>query len=328
MMPAIDAAMPAEEIGRRARRPGCQVNTVLPLVDRQLLRCSGRKVVGAWSTRQRDDRRRGVDGARLLGAGRARVPRRRHAPGVGHRRRTPYDDGAIATAASTERVAVDDEDRIVIKRSTPRSSNYSVPALLRHARRVTATPVRTRCLGTTGRSLLVRDFYRLAQERLLVERRRGRRALPQPHRGARARRRRSFASPTSARRTTTPEDYLDHLVRLRPLHDRRQRGALRPRAARRARRRSSPPCARRSRAHYRNIAAMDRDEKIRCGAYVYFSFLRPFARGGGHRRRARLDRAARHPASALRVRVDARRRQHREQHGRRVLRLDPVTTVR
>ncbi|HMQ24743.1 MAG TPA: hypothetical protein PKA98_02050, partial [Acidimicrobiales bacterium] len=29
--------------------------------------------------------------------------------------------------------------------------------------------------------------------------------------------------------------------------------------------------------HYRNIAAMSRDEKIRCGAYVYFSFLKPFA---------------------------------------------------
>jgi hypothetical protein len=30
-------------------------------------------------------------------------------------------------------------------------------------------------------------------------------------------------------------------------------------------------------AHYRAIAAMSRDEKIRCGAYVYFSFLKPFA---------------------------------------------------
>jgi len=29
--------------------------------------------------------------------------------------------------------------------------------------------------------------------------------------------------------------------------------------------------------HYRQIAAMSRDDKIRCGAYVYFSFLRPFA---------------------------------------------------
>ncbi len=33
--------------------------------------------------------------------------------------------------------------------------------------------------------------------------------------------------------------------------------------------------------HYRRIAAMERDEKIRCGAYVYFSFLRPFALEAG-----------------------------------------------
>ena len=34
-------------------------------------------------------------------------------------------------------------------------------------------------------------------------------------------------------------------------------------------------------ALYRKIAAMDRAEKIRCGAYVYFSFLRPFAEVAG-----------------------------------------------
>ncbi|MDX6234138.1 MAG: hypothetical protein QOH68_3231, partial [Nocardioidaceae bacterium] len=33
--------------------------------------------------------------------------------------------------------------------------------------------------------------------------------------------------------------------------------------------------------HYRGIAAMSRDDKIRCGAYVYFSFLRPFAEIAG-----------------------------------------------
>jgi len=34
-------------------------------------------------------------------------------------------------------------------------------------------------------------------------------------------------------------------------------------------------------AHYRNIAAMSRAEKLRCGAYVYFTFLRPFAEAAG-----------------------------------------------
>ncbi len=89
---------------------------------------------------------------------------------------------------------------------------------------------------------------------------------------------------------TTPEDYLDRLVRF-GLFTTDSDGVLRPvpldeidsivAAVRKA-----------QSAHYRNIAAMDRHEKIRCGAYVYFSFLRPFAHRRGHRRRARLDRAA------------------------------------
>jgi hypothetical protein len=33
--------------------------------------------------------------------------------------------------------------------------------------------------------------------------------------------------------------------------------------------------------HYRNVAAMTRDEMIRAGAYVYFTFLRPFAEAAG-----------------------------------------------
>jgi len=35
------------------------------------------------------------------------------------------------------------------------------------------------------------------------------------------------------------------------------------------------------RQHYRDIVAMDRDDKIACGAYVYFTFLRPFAEIAG-----------------------------------------------
>ena len=76
---------------------------------------------------------------------------------------------------------------------------------------------------------------------------------------------------------TTPEDYLDRLVSfglyttdgaddgsLRPVSDDEIDGLLA--AVRKA-----------QSQHYRNIAAMTRDEKIRCGAYVYFSFLKPFA---------------------------------------------------
>jgi hypothetical protein len=77
---------------------------------------------------------------------------------------------------------------------------------------------------------------------------------------------------------TDPEDYLDHVVdyglftteggdlRRVPL-DELDGIVAAVRAA--------------QKAHYRNIVAMDRHEKIRCGAYVYFAFLRPFARIAG-----------------------------------------------
>jgi hypothetical protein len=79
----------------------------------------------------------------------------------------------------------------------------------------------------------------------------------------------------------TPEDYLDRLVRfglyttdglpagqLRPVPTDEHDGIV--------------AAVRTAQAqHYRNIAAMTRDEKIRAGAYVYFSFLRPFAEEAG-----------------------------------------------
>jgi len=75
---------------------------------------------------------------------------------------------------------------------------------------------------------------------------------------------------------TTPEDYLDHLVEFGLFTTDGPDGALVPvpldeldgivKAVRSA-----------QAAHYRNIAAMSRDDKVRAGAYVYFSFLKPFA---------------------------------------------------
>jgi hypothetical protein len=78
----------------------------------------------------------------------------------------------------------------------------------------------------------------------------------------------------------TPENYLDHVVGFALYTPDPRDGSLHliPRdeydaiveAVRAA-----------QRAHYRNIAAMPREEKIRCGAYVYFSFLRAFAHEAG-----------------------------------------------
>jgi len=80
---------------------------------------------------------------------------------------------------------------------------------------------------------------------------------------------------------TVPEDYLDHLVGFGlftadgaesgqltpvPLDDLDQLAATVRKVQAR---------------HYRNIAAMSRDQMIRCGAEVYFTFLRPFAEVAG-----------------------------------------------
>ena len=79
----------------------------------------------------------------------------------------------------------------------------------------------------------------------------------------------------------TPEDYLDRLVGFGLYTtDGLPPGELRPVPA--EEHDDIVAAVRKAQAqHYRNIAAMDRDEKIRAGAYVYFSFLRPFAEIAG-----------------------------------------------
>ena len=76
--------------------------------------------------------------------------------------------------------------------------------------------------------------------------------------------------------------------------------------------------------HYRNIAAMERDEKIRCGAYVYFTFLRPFAEAAGIADQLDWTVPRDIPGPLYELISPDRGRQHRR-HGRRaVLRPDPV----
>jgi hypothetical protein len=79
----------------------------------------------------------------------------------------------------------------------------------------------------------------------------------------------------------TPEDYLDRLVGFGLYTtDGLPPGELRPVPA--AEHDDIIRAVRTAQAqHYRNIAAMERDEKIRAGAYVYFTFLRPFAEIAG-----------------------------------------------
>ena len=84
----------------------------------------GRKVVAGMGM-DANDPDAALRSARLLGARRARVPRRRHAA----RRGTPTTcapyDGAIATELLEGTVAVDDEERSIIKKLNATLVNYS-----------------------------------------------------------------------------------------------------------------------------------------------------------------------------------------------------------
>ena len=282
MAARIDAAMPAEEIGRRARVPGCQVDTCFlwsianfPLV--------GRKVFAAARPVARHARAPAPH-PRLLGPGRPRVPRRRrHPPGVGHRHGHAVrrrDDRRAARRRRRGRRPRRPRPHQAVQRH---ARQLPVPALLRHPGRLRRhRPVR-RCPGQPDRTLLVRDFYRLGHERLLVVRRLRRRARTRTSPPPSCSRAASFRVTDFGTSNHTPEDYLDRVVGFAPV--------TRPTAAHRARCGRCPSTSSTAivaavrtaqSAHYRNIAAMDREEKIRCGAYVYFTFLRPFA----ERRRA------------------------------------------
>jgi hypothetical protein len=79
---------------------------------------------------------------------------------------------------------------------------------------------------------------------------------------------------------TDPEDYLDRLVGFGLFTTDTPDRSLRPVPLDRLD--SIVDAVRVAQAGlYRNVAAMTRDEKIACGAYVYFSFLRPFAQVAG-----------------------------------------------
>ena len=240
MMERIDAAMPAEEIGRRARRPGCQVDPcyLWSIANFFLL---GRKIMAMVDPR---GRRPGAHrhGPRLLGAGRARLPRRRHPPGVGHghvahlRRR--HRRGAARRRGADRRRRPPSRGEAVQRHAR----QPPVPPLLRHARRLRRHRARTRCPGHPGRSLLVRDFYRLAHGDFPWSDVAKDVPVPPPHGGARARRRAEHLH-----RLRHVEPHARGLPRpprrLRPLHHRRP-----------AARRAAAGAGRRARRHRRRRA--------------------------------------------------------------------------
>ncbi len=271
MMNTIDAALPAEEIGRRARRPGCRVNTVhlwsianLPLVGRKVLELvdpAKAHDVSALATIA-DFWERAAVGFRGDGT--------RQASDTNYVK--PYES-TIVDALLVGVHEVDDQQRVAIKKLNATLISYLF--LLYFDTRVGTGDSGPYELPD-GRIMLVRDYYQLSSSDFPWSTV----AAGVPYQNLTA----AFVldGVTIDRITdfgtsnTTPEDYLDHVVGFalftaHPVTGTLTRVGLHEIDAIVGEVRTAQS------AHYRNIAKMTRDEKIQAGAYVYFSFLRPFA---------------------------------------------------
>jgi hypothetical protein len=278
MAQVIDAAMPAEEIGRRARVPGCQVDTCylwsianFPLVGRKVQAMIDPSVdrpelllpiLDFWE--RAAIAYRGDDGTRQAwDTGTA----------------TPYGGDVVAALLEGVTEVATPDDRTALSRFSATLVSHLF-LLYFDTRAGYADTGPYAVPGQPGRSLLVRDFYRLGQSDFPWSTV----AADVPYRSLTA----AYVLDGGSFRVTdfgtsnhTPEDYLDRLVGFGLFTtDDLPPGQLRPvpldevdaiaAAVRKA-----------QSQHYRNIAAMTRDEKIRAGAYVYFTFLRPFAELAG-----------------------------------------------
>ena len=161
MMRRIDAAMPAEEIGRRARRPGCQVDTcyLWSISNFFLL---GRKIMAMLDPAADDP----ADTALVLDFWeRAAMAYRgddgtRQAWDTGTS--TPYDDEVVGALLAGVAPITDDDHRTQVKRFNATLVNHLFLMYFDTRAGYGDTgpyPVP----GQPGRTLLVRDFYRLAQ---------------------------------------------------------------------------------------------------------------------------------------------------------------------
>jgi len=273
LVAAIDAVLPAEEIGRRARRPGSRVNTVhlWGVPNFYLL---GRKVMAMVDPAAADPVEptydvldfweraalgfRGDGTRQAWDSGDARI----------------YPDAVVAELLANVE-PVDDDARAVVKRFNAALITYLF--LLYFDTRVGTGDTGPYPLPD-GRTLLVRDYYEIARSDFSWSGV----AASLPYRNLTA----AFVlqDASVARITdfgtsyTDPEDYLDHVVgfglyttdggRLEPVPLDALDGLVNDvRGV--------------QRSLYRTVAAMDRDEKIRCGAFVYFAFLKRFAEVAG-----------------------------------------------
>lgn len=269
MAAAIDQALPAEEIGLAARHPGNRVNAV-HLWSIANIFLTGRKFIGLVPGIEDDPARTGV----LLDfwdrATRAYHGGHRQAWDDGLRVR-PYNSHTIETLLAGTTPVVDAEQRAGIKRLNATLMSYLF--LLYFDTRVGTGDTGPYPLPD-GRVLLVRDFYRLGHSDDFWW---SRDAPDTPVHNLTAA---LILDGVDLKvndwgtSITTPEDYLDHLVGFGLFTT--DHGTLEPVSADRHDELLAATRAAQA-GLYRAIAAMDRHEKIRCGASVYFGFLKPFA---------------------------------------------------
>jgi hypothetical protein len=277
MVERIDAAMPAEEIGRRARRPGCQVDPcyLWSIPNFYLL---GRKIMAMADPEGDDPARTALvldfwERAALAFRGDGT----RQAWDTGTSR--IYDDDAISALLADATPIVDDEHRASVKRFNATLVNHLF-LLYFDTRAGYGDTGPYDVPGEPGRTLVVRDFYRLAHGDFPWSD--VAKDVPYHHLTAALVLDDVQSTFTDFGTSNhTPEDYLDRLVGFGLYTtDGLPPGELRPVPA--GEQDAIVATVRKAQAqHYRNIAAMSQDEKIRAGAYVYFSFLRPFAEVAG-----------------------------------------------
>jgi hypothetical protein len=275
ILATIDAAMPAEQIAPAGHRPGVQINPVY-LWSTANIFLTGRKVLTTFGLAPDDA---GAVHTVLDFWRRAALAYRRDGhlqawdAGLSVR---PYGNDVVDQLMAAVLPVDDGTDRGRIKRFNATLVAYLF--LLYFDTRVGTGDTGPYPLPD-GRVLLVRDYYRLG---------------PSDFWWADVARDVPYHNLTAAlvldgvdvkvndwgTSITDPEDYLDRLRGFALFTTDTPDRSLRP-----------VPLdeldtivaeVRKAQAqHYRNVAAMTRDEKIRCGAYVYFTFPRPFAEVAG-----------------------------------------------
>jgi len=274
MMTAIDKAMPAKDIGAAGRHPGMRVNAVhlwsianIYLTGRKLLTTFGLvedEVERSWTVL--DFWKRAAEAYRADGTLQA------WDAGLSSH---PYGDEVVSElVAGTS--PTDEAGRSAIKKLNATLVAYLF--LMYFDTRVGAGDSGPYRLDD-GRTLLIRDYYQLGQSDFAWSSV----AAGVPYQNLTAA---LVLEGVDVRvndwgtSLTEPEDYLDHLAAfglyttdgpdraLRPVAPDEWDGLL--------------AAVRKAQAdHYRQVAAMSRRQKIDAGAYVYFSFLRPFAEVAG-----------------------------------------------